>query len=338
MKITKIKTFLMQAGTAKESAWSAGGAKPGMSIVGSRNWLFVKVYTDEGVTGIGEASGWPRVVETAINDLAHELIGEDPRDIERLWHKLFLARMGHGLTGVVGSGAIGGLEMALWDIKGKVLNTPVWNLFGGRFRDRIRLYGHASTPEKALSLKARGYTAVKTGGVSGVVEKVDAIRRAVGSGMDIAVDLHGPPWLTTADALTMGKALEPYDLLFLEEPVAPENIEGLARLRDKLDLPLAAGERMTMIWESRVLIERDLVDVIQPDTGRFGGLTQMRKLAAMAEAHHIMMAPHSGSLGPVAEVAARVPGVRVDQVEVEDLGRVAGQGLRGRGHGVRLPG
>ena len=293
MKINGVRTFLMQAG-------ATGGA----SFASSRNWLFVKVDTDAGITGIGECSGWPRVVETAFKDLAVLLIGEDPRDIERLWQKLYVGQMGHGMTGTVGTGAIAGLEMALWDIKGKALGTPVWNLLGGKTRGRVRLYGHANTPGKALSLKERGYTAIKAGGVAGTVAKVAALREAVGTAMDIMVDLHGPPWLTPADAIALGKALAPYGLLFLEDPVPPDNLDAYARVRAALDVPLAAGERWGTIWGAAPLIERGLVDVIQPDTGRFGGLSQMRKLAAIAEAHHVMVAPHSGSLGPVAEFAA----------------------------------
>ena len=122
--------------------------------------------------------------------------------------------------------------------------------------------------------------------------------------MDIMVDLHGPPWMTPKDAIVLGRALEPFHLLFVEDPVAPENIEGLARVQDAVAIPIAAGERSATIWGWRAMIERELVDVIQPDTGRAGGISQMKKLAGMAEAHHIMLAPHSGSLGPVAEFAA----------------------------------
>jgi galactonate dehydratase len=244
------------------------------------------------------------VVETAVKDLAPLLIGEDPAHIERLTQKMHIAMMGHGLTSVVGWGAISGLEMALWDIKGKVLDTPVWNLLGGKVRDRIRIYSHAGTPAVAESLLSRGITAVKVGGVARPVAKVAAIREALGMEVDLMVDLHGPPWLTPADAVRMGRALEPYDLLFLEDPIAPENVEGYRRLREHLAMPLAAGERMAGIWGLRPLIEEELVDVVQPDTGRAGGLLQMRKIAAMAEAHAITVAPHSGSLGPVAEYAA----------------------------------
>ena len=306
MKITDIKTYLMHVGAPPppESAKGDAGVARASTAWGSRNWLFVRVFTDEGIYGVGECSGWPRVIETAVQDVKPLLIGENPFDIERIFQKLLIATMGHGMTGIVGSGMMSGIDMALWDIKGKALNTPVWNLLGGKVRDRIRVYGHASTPERALELKERGITGVKTGGVTGTVEKVDAIRKAVGDEMDIMVDAHGPPWLTTKDAILIGKALEPYNLLFYEDPVAPENVEALARVQDNVDIPIAAGERHSQIWGARQLIEREIVDVIQPDTGRAGGITQMKKLAAMAEAHYVMLAPHSGSLGPIAEFAA----------------------------------
>ena len=308
MKITGIKTFLMHAGSPSLKRWAADGSFGTQSfsknLTGTRNWLFVKVTTDEGLVGIGECSGWPRVLQTAVQDLAPLLVGEDPTHIERLWQKMQIAIMGHGMTGVVGAGAMTGIDMALWDIKGKALGVPVWNLLGGKMRDRIRIYGHANTPEAALSLKERGITAIKCGGVSNPIAKVAQLREAVGDEMDIAIDLHGPPWLTPADAAQVCRALEPYRMMWVEDPIAPEQLEGFRRIREVSCVTLAAGERQATIFGERELIERELVDVIQPDTGRAGGITQMRKIAAMAEAHHIMMAPHSGSLGPVAEYAA----------------------------------
>ena len=295
MKITDIKTFLMMAGAPESTgstSWSA------------RNWCFLKVYTDEGIVGIGEGSGWPRVVQTAIEDLKPVVVGEDPVNIERIWQKMLVSTMGAGMTGTPGSGAMNAVDMALWDIKGKTLDTPVWNLLGGKVRDRVRAYGHADTPERALELKQQGLTAVKTGGVHRTVEKVEAIRKAVGDEMDIMVDAHGPPWFTTKDAIIVGKALEPYNLLFYEDPVPPDNIEALQRVQDNVNIPIAAGERHSHIWGVRQLIEREIVDVVQPDTGRIGGISQMMKIAAMAEAHYITVAPHSGSLGPIAEYAA----------------------------------
>ncbi len=331
MKITRIETFLMHVGAPAPKSWASDNAfgaqaySPG--ITGTRNWLFVKVHTDEGITGIGECSGWPRVIETAVQDLSRILVGEDPTHIERLWQRMMSAIMVHGITGTVGAGAMTGIDMALWDIKGKALGTPVWNLLGGKVRERIRIYAHANTPEVALSLKARGVTAIKCGGVSDPVRKVAALREAVGDEMDIMIDLHGPPWLTPGDAARLARALEPYQLLFIEDPIAPDNLDGYQRIRDAAHVPLAAGERMSTIFGERTLIERDLVDVVQPDTGRAGGITQMKKIAAMAEAHHIMLAPHSGSLGPVAEYAAlhllaAVPnGLFLERIEDDWAGR-----------------
>jgi L-alanine-DL-glutamate epimerase-like enolase superfamily enzyme len=139
-----------------------------------------------------------------------------------------------------GAGAITGLDMALWDIKGKALGVPVWNLLGGKVRDRIRIYAHANTAEAALSLKERGFTAFKCGGVSDPVRKVAMLREAVGDEMDIAIDLHGPPWLTPGDAAVLARALEPYGMMWIEDPIAPENLDGYRRIRDAAHVPLAA--------------------------------------------------------------------------------------------------
>lgn len=292
MKITDIQTFLVDANVPNSSGWT------------SRNWLFIKVHTDEGIYGVGEGSGWPRVVETAVHDLTPILIGEDPFQIEKIWQKMYLAMMGHGMTGVVGGGAMTAVEMALWDIKGKALGVPVCELLGGKIRDSVRVYAHAHSAERARELVDRGYTAIKTGGVTEPLSKVAEIRREVGDNIDLMVDIHGPPWLTTADAIRMGQALEEFDLFFYEDPVAPENVEGIARVSAAVNLPIAAGERHMGIYGVRELIEREVIDVVQPDTGRAGGLMQMKKQAALAEAHYITFAPHDGSLGPVAEMAA----------------------------------
>ena len=300
MKITKVQTFLMGVGDTP------------------RNWLFVKVHTDEGITGVGEASGWPKVIKAAVDDIAPMVIGEDPMHIEKIWQMLYVGMMGHGMTGVVGSGAINGIEMALWDIKGKALNTPVWNLLGGKLRDRIRVYGHAfryrmgisghddgiGVVERALELKDMGYTAVKTGQGVDSVRAVHEIRKAVGDDMDIMVECAPPPWLQVKDAIILARALEPYNITFFEDAVAPENLRALERLQDATDVPIAVGERHSHIWGLREHIEKELVDVIQPDAGRVGGISQLKKLAAMAEAHYITVAPHSGTLGPVGEYAA----------------------------------
>ena len=307
MKITDVKTYLIQVGARPTVP---GTAAPGVDAEadfrGSRNWLFVKVFTDEGITGVGECSGWPRVIETAVQDYRRILIGEDPRDIDRLWHRMFVALDGprrarhrrrrradrhrDGALGHQGQGARpAGLEPARRPLP----------------RPHPGLRPRQDAASGARELMARGYKAMKVGFTGAVdIDRVAAVREAVGPDVDVMVDAHGPSWMTTQDAIVVGRALEPLDLLFYEDPVAPENLDALARVRDAVDIPLAAGERVSTIWGIRPYIERDLVDVIQPDTGRAGGITQMRKMAAMAEAHYITMAPHSGSLGPVAEFAA----------------------------------
>ena len=301
MKITDIRCHLMQAGPPPHTGWSATGTS---ALAGSRNWLFVMVHTDAGLTGTGEGSGWPRVVATAVEDLRHLLLGEDPANIERLGQKVRVAIMGHGQSGVVGMGALAAIDTALWDLKGQALGTTVANLLGGHTRTRIPYYTHAANAETALAAVACGVRAVKVGGITDVVERAHAVRAAVGDEIDLMVDLHGPPWLNAADAISIGRALEPLNLLFLEEPVAPDNLDGWRRVREKLAVPLAGGERLATLSDFRPFVEERLLDVLQPDTGRFGGLTAMRKLAGLAEAHGLLVAPHSGSLGPVAEVAA----------------------------------
>ncbi|MCD6504343.1 mandelate racemase/muconate lactonizing enzyme family protein [Candidatus Bathyarchaeota archaeon] len=286
MIVTDVKTFLVDA----SRKWRG------------RNWLFVKVYTDEGVEGLGEASGWPSVVEKAIRDLKHVVIGENPFNIERIWQRMLLAFMGHGLTGVVGAGAMTGIEIALWDIVGKALKTPLYNLLGGKCREKVKVYGHAHSVKEALNLVDRGYKALKMGLRS--ADKVGDIREAVGEEVDLCIDLHGPPWLTLSDAINLGKRLEKYNLLFIEDPVPPENLDGLAKVKSELEAPIAAGERWATVYGFRDLIEREVVDIIQPDMGRVGGITQLKKICGMAEAHFISVAPHDGSNGPVAEAAA----------------------------------
>ena len=292
MKITSVDTFLMHASVPDSGGW------------GARNWLFVRVHTDEGLYGVGESSGWPRVVETAIRDLTPLIVGQDPFHIEAIVQQLQVAMMGHGMTGVVGAGAITGIEMALWDIKGKALDTPVWNLLGGKVHDTLRLYTHAHTPDQCRRYMDRGFDAFKTGGVTEPLGKIRRLRDELPDEVDLMADVHGPPWLTVPDAIRLGKALEEFDLLFYEDPVAPDIPGAIEEVARNVDLPIAAGERHAWTWGVQQLIEDQVIDVVQPDTGRAGGLNAMRKIAALAETHFVMFAPHDGSLGPVAEMAA----------------------------------
>ena len=290
MRITDVKTYLVAAN--QPGAWAA------------RNWCIVEVQTDEGLVGIGEASGWPRVVQTAIDDFKHVIVGDDPTRIERIWQKMLIAMMGHGMTGVVGAGAMTGIEIALWDILGKAVNKPVCDLLGGRIRETVRVYAHADGVERAQELVARGFDALKCSSRERPVQLIRDVRTALGDDVDLMTDVHGPPWYSVADAISVGQALEDYDILFYEDPVPPENIDALAKVAAGISVPLAAGERCSTLWGFRELIEREILDVVQPDMGRAGGFSQMKKIAAMAEAHHIAVAPHDGSNGPIAEAAA----------------------------------
>ena len=301
-RITAIRTHLMQAGPPGVSGWTADVKNS--IVTGTRNWLFVTVETEDGISGIGEGSGWPRVVEAAVRDLANVVVGQDAFAIEHLWQRMHVAIMGHGMSGVVGQGAIGAIDMALWDIKGKALGVPVWQLLGGKLRDRVRAYAHAATPEQARAAVAKGYGALKTGGVANPVEKATAIRKAVGDGVDLMIDLHGPPWLTAPDAIAICDALGELSPLFVEEPLAPEDMEGYRRLRAATRVPLASGERHGGFHGIAPLLLEGIVDVAQPDAGRAGGITGLRKIATLAEARFATVAPHAGSLGPVAEYAA----------------------------------
>ena len=228
------------------------------------------------------------------------LVGEDPAHIDRLWQRMYVASMGHGVLGTVG-GAMAAIRWRLGH-QGEALGGPSGTCSAAGFATAS---GCMAMPGRRRARKLMGL------GIEGVIRlhgcgrhrPVAAIRDAVGPGR-LMVDAHGPSWMTPADAIRVGRALEPLDLLFYEDPIAPDNLDGYARIRDAVAIPLAAGERQANIWGLRPLIERELVDVVQPDTGRAGGITQMRKIAAMAEAHYITMAPHSGSLGPVAEFAA----------------------------------
>lgn len=301
MNITEIRCHLMQAGAPPQTGWTATGESV---LATSRNWLFVTVATDAGLVGTGEGSGWPRVVAAAVDDLAHLLVGQAAGDIERLWQRMRVALMAHGQTGVVGMGAVNAVDMALWDLKAQALGVPLFALLGGQTRASVPYYVHAATPQAAKDAVARGVRALKVGGIGDVVDRAFAMREAVGPDVDLMCDLHGPPWLAPADAVAIGRALEPLQLLFLEEPVAPDDLRGWRLVRDKVALPLAGGERLATLQDFRPFLDEGLLDILQPDSGRFGGLTQMKKLAGLAEAHTLSLAPHSGSLGPVAEVAA----------------------------------
>lgn len=302
--------------------------KPVIVNANMRNWIFVKVETDEGVVGWGEATlEWKTAgVSGSIEDVSRFVIGEDPARIEHLYQMMY--RQYFWRPGIEGMSAMSGIEQALWDIKGKVLGVPVYELLGGKVRDRVRLYNHlgggymktmyesvdpSAFAESALAIKEQGYTALKfmavprTEPVEGTrpvrlaAGIVRAIREAVGPDMDLMVDLHARTW--PAMAIQYCQALEPYGLLFFEEPCPTEDIEATAQVTRISRIPIATGERLVGRYQFRDLLEKRACHIIQPDLSHCGGLWEARKIAAMAEAYSIAVAPHNPN-GPIATAAA----------------------------------
>jgi galactonate dehydratase len=278
-------------------------------------WLFLKVTTSDGLSGWGEpiVEGKADTVAAAVTEMSEYLIGKDENRIEDLWQVLY--RGGFYRGGPILTSAISGIEQALWDIKGKRLGVPVHELMGGAVRDRMKVYAWiggdrpADTANEARKKLAEGYTAVKMNGTEELewidshakielaVEKIAAIREAVGNTLDVAIDFHGRVHKGMAKVLI--KELEPYKPLFIEEPVLPENNEALLELARVSSIPLATGERMFTRWDFKQLLATGGVDIIQPDLSHAGGIWECRKIAAMAEAYDVAVAPHC-PLGPIA--------------------------------------
>jgi len=278
--------------------------------VGSRNWLFVVVETDEGVSGIGEGSlpGHPRAVAAAVEEYREYVVGEDPARIQHLWQLMY--RQPFFRSGAVTLSAMSAIEQALWDIKGKVAGLPVYELLGGRCHDRIKLYANGpggSTPEEiadsALALVERGFKAMKTGmedpvlSVQGdgfvrrAAERMEAVRAAVGEDVEVGWDAHGR--LSPAMAIKVARSLEPYDPWFIEEPAPPENAKGIAQVARATTIPVATGERLFTKWAFREVLELGAAALLQPDLSHCGGVLEARAIAAMAEVYHCGFAPHN---------------------------------------------
>ena len=295
MKITDVSTFLV-----------------------APRWLFLRVETDEGITGWGEpvVEGRAETVRTAVAELSDLLIGEDPLRIENHWQ--VLSRGGFYRGGPVLSSAVAGFDQALWDIAGKAYGVPVYRLLGGPVRDRARVYTWigGDEPERVAD-QAReqveaGFTAVKMN-VAGrmepietpaatqeVVSRVAAVREAIGPERDLVVDFHGRA--STAMSRRLLPLLEPFSPLFVEEPTLPEYSRDLARLAGTTTVPLATGERLYSRWDFRDVVTTG-VAVVQPDVSHAGGISEVRRIAAMAEAHDVSLAPHC-PLGPIALAAS----------------------------------
>lgn len=297
MKITDVKVYLL-------------------SHEVGRTYVIVKVETDDGIYGLGDATleGKEESVATAIKEFRTYLIGKNPFHIEHHWQMMY--RGGFWIGGVVVLSAASGIEHALWDIVGKKLNQPVYNLLGGPCRDKIRVYTHVSgrTPEElaehGLTLVRQGYSALKFGPWGGphfgtltpenfrnAVKSVEALREAVGD--DIALLVHEHGYMSPSTAISMAKSIEPYDIFWFEEPVQPENVDAMAEVARATRIPIASGERIYTKFGFRELLEKRAVSVAQPDPCHAGGILECKKIAAMAEAYYVTIAPHN-PYGPVA--------------------------------------
>lgn len=285
MKITKIETIRVQP-----------------------RWLFVKMETDEGLVGWGECLGDKgTVVAEGVHSYEHALLGQDPRRVVHHWQSMYRGTFWR--SGPILGAAISGLEMAMWDILGKSLNVPVWQLLGGSVRDRIRMYtrAHGSTPEAlAASAKAnvaRGFTAMKfcpfeqTRGVDrpalveDAVARVQAVREAVGPEVDIMLDFHGR--VGPAMAIWLEEAIRPFRPMFIEEPTLPENVDALVRVAQQSKTPIATGERLIAKWGFREVLEKGGATILQPDPCVCGGIWETRHIGGMAETYYASLAPHN---------------------------------------------
>lgn len=278
-------------------------------------WLFLKVETDEGITGWGEpiVEGRADTVRAAVEELKGWLIGKDPMRIEDHWQVMY--RTGFYRGGPEVMSAISGIDQALWDIKGKYYQAPIYDLLGGACRDRLKVYrwigGDRPSDVRSAALEAhgQGYSAVKMNAteeihyidsfhkIEAVCERVAAIRDALGMDLDVAVDFHGRVHKSMAKVLA--RELDQFHLMFIEEPVLSQNNEALREIARYTSTPIATGERMFSRWEFKNLLQDGYVDIIQPDLSHAGGISECKKIAAMAEAYDVAVAPHC-PLGPIA--------------------------------------
>ena len=311
-----------------------------------RNWIFVRIETDQpGLYGLGEASleFQAKAVAGALEDLGQLVIGEDPRNIEFLWQVLFRHPFFKG--GIVTMSAISGIDQALHDIKAKALGIPLWQLIGGLARRKLRMYDHLgggdptavydeaaaeSFTERARQSRGDGFTAVKILAVpkSRPLEGAKALREAenlmraaregAGDDMDIMVDLHGRT--TSATAIKYAKVLEPFHPFFLEEPCQPEDPEGIARVARSTSIPIASGERLVHRHEFLPLLQRNAIAVAQPDVCHAGGITELRRIAALCETFGVTMAPHN-PLGPIATMVNIHLGLSIPNFLIQEVMR-----------------
>ncbi|MBK5292144.1 MAG: galactonate dehydratase [Acidobacteriia bacterium] len=306
LRITKVETILVQP-----------------------RWLFLKIHTNAGITGLGEpiTEGRALTCATAVKEVEPYLIGKDPRPVAHHWQAIYRHAFYRG--GPILTSVLSGIDMALWDIKGKALGVPVYELLGGPTRTKVRAYSHARTPDKMKEDMALGFTAFKTGPaktrparyvetpkhVAYAVEKFAELRKTVGDDIDIGIDFHGA--ISPALAKLLIKGLEPYNPMFIEEPCQAQNHDVMAEIARGTHLPIATGERVFTKWGFREVLEKKAATILQPDLCHAGGITEVRLIAGMAEAYYAAIAPHN-PLGPISlaagvQLAASIPNFLIQE-------------------------
>jgi galactonate dehydratase len=300
LKVTKLETILV---------------KP--------RWLFLKIHTNAGIIGLGEpiTEGRALTCAEAVKEIEPYLVGKDPRRVAHHWQAIYRHAFYRG--GPILTSALSGIDQALWDIKGKALGVPVYELLGGPMRDRVRVYAHAGTPDAIKAALARGFTAFKTGpakrrparyietqaAIEYAAERFAELKKVVGKENDLGIDFHGA--ISPATAKLLIKALEPYQPMFIEEPCQAQNHDVMAEIARGTFLPIATGERVFTKWGFREVLEKRAATILQPDLCHAGGITEVRLIAGMAEAYYATVAPHN-PLGPISlaagvQIAASIP-------------------------------
>ena len=304
-------------------------------------YLFVQVHTDAGITGLGESGAWGflEASAAAVDTFTRYLVGQDPLRIEHHWQYLY--RWSH-FRGAAIMGALSAVDIALWDIAGKHFGVPVYQLLGGKCRDRARVYYHVNGGTKeeliqgCIDAQARGFTAVghltpfldeppdrpyfKTHAdkMEDAIDTVRRYREAVGNAVDLCIEIHRR--LTPAEAVVLGRGIEPYHPFFYEDPILPDNLDEMALVAERIPIPIATGERLHSIWEYQALLQRGAVQYVRPDVCMVGGISHAKKIAAVAEAFHVQVVPHN-PLSPVStaaciQLAAAIPNFALQELPV----------------------
>ena len=329
----------LAAGALSAEALRAAPIQPGdplkvtklETILVKPRWIFLKIHTNAGIVGLGEPllEGRALTIKTAIEEIAPYLVGKDPRPVAHHWQAIYRHAFYRG--GPILTSALSGIDQALWDIKGKALGVPVYELLGGPTRRRIRVYAHASAdnPEAVKKALAQGFTAFKTGPakrrparyveapaeIQYAAEKFASFRKLVGDTVDIACDFHGA--IGPAHAKMLIKALEPYTPMFIEEPCQAQNHDVMAEIARSTHLPIATGERVFTKWGFREILEKKAATILQPDMCHAGGISEVRLIAGMAEAYYASIAPHN-PMGPISlaagvQLAASIPNFLIQE-------------------------